>query len=133
MHPPQTVSEKPFLDVALSADGTTALAAATDRTVTLHDLRTSATTAVAGTFAHQATPSCVVVSPAAGTHQLATGAYDGLVRVWDLRSTSAAVASFRPAWEAGAAKVLALDWYAGVIAVGGEGGLEVWKAGEGSA
>jgi len=60
-----------------------------------------------------------------------SGAYDGVVRLWDLRSVkgSAAMASFK-AWEGMNQKVLALDWQNGIVGVGGEGGLEVWKVGE---
>ena len=60
-----------------------------------------------------------------------TGAYDGVVRLWDLRSTKSAVAAFR-AWEgATPKKVLSVDWARGLVGVGGEGGVEVWKVGEG--
>lgn len=60
-----------------------------------------------------------------------TGAYDGVVRLWDLRSTKSAVAAFR-AWEgATSKKVLSVDWARGLVGVGGEGGVEVWKVGEG--
>ena len=60
-----------------------------------------------------------------------SGAYDGVVRLWDLRSVkgSAAMASFK-AWEGTNKKVLALDWERGIVSVGGEGGFEVWKVGE---
>jgi ribosome biogenesis protein YTM1 len=67
------------------------------------------------------------------SQQVVTGAYDGVVRVWDLRSTKSAVASFR-AWDGGK-KVLGVDWDTGaeggkgVVGVAGEGGLEVWRVG----
>ncbi|EJF58274.1 WD40 repeat-like protein [Dichomitus squalens LYAD-421 SS1] len=132
-----TASTKPFLDLALSRDGSTALAASTDRTVSQYDLRaamTSATTPSIASLAHPATPSCIAVSPAEGSEQqLVTGAYDGVVRLWDLRSTKSAVAAFR-AWEdrkEGGRKVLSVDWARGLVGVGGEGGVEVWKVGEG--
>ncbi|KJA13423.1 hypothetical protein HYPSUDRAFT_209562 [Hypholoma sublateritium FD-334 SS-4] len=54
-----------------------------------------------------------------------TGAYDGAVRVWDMRRTKGAVATFR-VWK-GKQKVLGVDWWRGIVGVGGEGGLEVWK------
>lgn len=54
-----------------------------------------------------------------------TGAYDGLVRIWDTRSTKNSVTSFK-AWEGGK-KVLSVDWGKGVIAIGGEGGVEIWR------
>lgn len=96
--------------------------------MTLYDLRAaSALSAVAATFTHPATPSCVAACES-NWHQVVTGAYDGVVRVWDLRSTKAAMATFK-AWDGGK-KVLTVDWRRGVVGVGGEGGLEVWKVGE---
>ncbi|KAI1783158.1 WD40 repeat-like protein [Ganoderma leucocontextum] len=135
-----TASSKPFLDLALSQDGKTALAASTDRTVCQYDLRastSSATTPSVASLAHPATPSSIAVPQAgsANEHQLVTGAYDGVVRLWDLRSTKSAVAAFT-AWEGGKEKdggpkkVLSVDWARGMVDVGGEGGVEVWKIGE---
>ncbi|KAF9075475.1 WD40-repeat-containing domain protein [Rhodocollybia butyracea] len=123
-----TSSEKPFLDIALNADGHTALAASTDRTVTLYDVRqgsfsTSGTTS-SGSLLHAAMPSCLATGST--PHQVFSGAYDGVVRLWDLRSLKSAVTSFK-AWE-GRKKVLSIDWMRGMVGVGGEGGLEVWKA-----
>ena len=59
------------------------------------------------------------------SYQVVSGAYDGIVRLWDLRSVKSAMASFK-AWN-GEKKVLSVDWKRGVVGVGGEGGLEVWK------
>ena len=63
-----------------------------------------------------------------------TGAYDGVVRLWDLRSARTALAALR-CWDgqkdAGGRKVLCVDWTRGTVGVGGEGGVEVWKLGEG--
>ncbi|PCH36957.1 WD40 repeat-like protein [Wolfiporia cocos MD-104 SS10] len=133
-----TASAKPFLDLALTHSGTGALAASSDRTVSLYDLRGSATsvTHAGASLAHPATPSCLAVAPDAGggEHQLLTGAYDGAVRLWDLRSVKAAVASFK-VFEGRAPgegrKVLGVDWARGVVGVGGEGGVEVWRVGSG--
>jgi ribosome biogenesis protein YTM1 len=122
----QTAAEKPFLDLAVSSDGRHGLATSTDRTMSLYDLRSDATTTASSSFLHPATPSCVSLSK--GGNQVATGAYDGVVRVWDLRSTKGTVASFK-VWD-GRKKVLDLDWRHGIIGVAGEGGVEVWKVGE---
>ena len=62
------------------------------------------------------------------SHQVVTGAYDGIVRVWDLRSMKGAMAAFK-VWDE-MKKVLSVDWRYGLVGVGGEGGLEVWKVGE---
>ncbi|EAU81305.1 microtubule-associated protein YTM1 [Coprinopsis cinerea okayama7 len=122
-----SASEKPFLDLAVNVENQTALTVSTDRTMTLYDLRTEeALSAAAGSFLHPATPSCVATTPES-SYQVVTGAYDGVVRVWDTRSTKAAISSFK-AWD-GTKKVLAVDWKRGVIGIGGEGGLDVWKVG----
>ncbi|OBZ77049.1 Ribosome biogenesis protein YTM1 [Grifola frondosa] len=113
-----TASSKPFLDLALSPSGQSALAASTDRTVSQYDLRASTSSAITpsvATLAHPATPSCIAVSPdSSSEHQLITGAYDGVVRLWDLRSIKSAVTSFK-AWEGKdvGKKVLSVDWARG--------------------
>ena len=98
-----------------------------------YDLRAGAASPLGASLAHPATPSCVALAPTQA-HQLVTGAYDGVARLWDLRSTKAAVAAFR-AWEgrkdAGGRKVLGVDWKGGLLGVAGEGGVEVWKVAEG--
>lgn len=124
----QTLSEKPLTDMALLADGATALGASTDRTVSVLDLRASTTTTTpALTFWHPAMPSTLAAHPTDG-HRAMSGAYDGIVRVWDLRSAKASVASFKS--EKGG-KVLSVDWAKDIGALGGEDGVEVWKIGEG--
>ncbi|KXN88964.1 Ribosome biogenesis protein YTM1 [Leucoagaricus sp. SymC.cos] len=124
-----TAAEKPFLDLAVSFDGRHGLAASTDRTMMLYDLRSTesaVTTSSSSSFLHPATPSCVSLSE--NGNQVATGAYDGIVRIWDLRSNKGAMASFK-AWDGGQ-KILDVDWKHGIIGVAGEGGAQVWKVGE---
>lgn len=58
--------------------------------------------------------------------RVASGAADGVVRVWDVRSAKAAVSSF-DLWRAEGKKVLGVGWGAGVIGVAGEGGVEIWR------
>ncbi|KAK1223673.1 ribosome biogenesis protein ytm1 [Marasmius sp. AFHP31] len=124
-----STSEKPFLDLTLTADGNAVAAASTDRTITLYDIRSNNTanvTASVGSLSHPVTPSCVASGSTA--HQIISGAYDGVARLWDLRSTKAAMASFK-AWD-GRKKILTVDWKRGIVGIGGEGGLEIWKAAE---
>ncbi|TFK52738.1 WD40 repeat-like protein [Heliocybe sulcata] len=133
-------SEKPMTDLALMSSSQTALASATDRTVTAYDLRVSPSSSspAIASMLHPALPSCLSV-PGSHTHtpsstsnsnmhQFISGAYDGVVRLWDLRSVKAPIASFKVAE---GKKVLGVDWLgaAGLVGVGGEGGLEVWKIG----
>lgn len=126
----QNASEKPFLDLEVLADDAAPLlviALSTDRTMTLYDPASSSTSSASVTFLHPSTPSCISRGTP-GSQQVVTGAYDGVVRIWDLRSTKGAIASFK-AWD-GRKKVLSVDWVRGMIGVGGEGGFEVWKVGE---
>jgi len=127
-------SEKPFLGLALSHEQA-ALAVSTDRTLTSYDLRMDTLSAATASFLHPATPSCVGVPATAGEGatvnklQVATGAYDGVVRIWDMRSTKTAVALFK-AWGGSkneGKKVLGLEWRGDLLTVGGEGGVDVWK------
>ncbi|KAK7680320.1 ribosome biogenesis protein ytm1 [Cerrena zonata] len=134
-----TAAAKPFLDIALTSSQQTVLAASTDRTVSQFDLRSSessTTTTASATFMHPSTPSCIAIptasspSSTSNEHQFMTGAFDGVVRLWDLRSTKGAVTSFK-VWEAkSGGKVLSLDWSNGVALIGGEGGVDVWRVGE---
>lgn len=107
------------------------LGASTDRTVTQYDVRSPSTGATlsTATFAHPSTPSCIAL-PSVTSQQFITGAYDGTVRLWDLRSARAAVTAFK-VWEGQSheKKVLSVDWAGGVVGIGGEGGVEVWRVG----
>lgn len=100
-----------------------------------YDLRAAGSTAITPSIKslpHPATPSCIAVPPAgASEHQLVTGAYDGVVRLWDLRSEKSPVTSFK-VWEgrSGSRKVLSVDWASGMVGIGGEGGVEVWRVGD---
>ena len=99
--------------------------------------------------------SCLVSSPN-DPFRFASGGYDGIVRVWDVRSLKADVASLRVQpknsriaangpegdlneaaknangkllnGKGGGTKVLGVDWSEnGVLVAGGEAGVEIWK------
>ena len=93
--------------------------------MTLFDVRAGTSVAAAIKFSHPATPATLVFAQGSGT-QFASGAYDGVVRVWDVRSATREVAIAR-VWDG--KKVLALDWAGEVMAIAGEGGVEIWRAG----
>jgi ribosome biogenesis protein len=120
------------LPSANDVGGPLVLCASTDRTVTLFDVRVPSVSTSSVPFLHPTTPACLVSGPGPGYH-FASGAYDGIVRVWDVRSARSSVTSFY-AWSDGktAKRVLGLDWKGEVIAVGGEGGLGVWRVNQGT-
>lgn len=62
--------------------------------------------------------------------QVLTGAYDNTVRVWDLRSTKDPVVAFKVWDDSLKKKILCVDWVGGLVGVGGEAGLDVWKIGD---
>ncbi|KAH8112972.1 WD40 repeat-like protein [Phellopilus nigrolimitatus] len=142
-----TAPEKPFLALALLGAPHLLAAASSDRSVGIYDTRALASAGAAAAavplvaaLAHGGAPACLARSPA-NAHHVASGAYDGVVRVWDVRSVRGAVASFRAGGDAGGGagagaekrgdgKVLGLDWVRGVLGVAGEAGLDVWRVPE---
>ncbi|KAL5478615.1 YTM1_2 [Sanghuangporus weigelae] len=136
----QIVAEAPFIALAHLCAPDILAASSTDRTVRIFDSRTfiskpSSLTSSAPIILQQAsTPATLSASPT-NSHHVASGGYDGVVRIWDVRSTKGAVASFRAGEGAepekrGDGKVLGLDWRNGVMAVGGEAGLDIWRVPE---
>ena len=117
-----------MLDLAVTSDGNVALAASTDRAVSVFDLRGSDLTSTIGTLTHPATPSCIVCSDVPNSSQVMTGSYDGVARLWDLRSMRSTVATFR-VWEG--MKILDVEWVGDTLCVGGEGGVEIWRISQG--
>lgn len=117
-----------MLDLSLTNDENTLLAASTDRTVSIFDLRGSDFCSTVGTLMHPAMPSCLVCPRTSTAPQVMVGSYDGVARLWDLRSVRSAIASFR-VWEG--MKILDVDWAGDTLCVGGEGGVDIWRISQG--
>ncbi|KAI0030578.1 WD40-repeat-containing domain protein [Vararia minispora EC-137] len=125
-----SASEKPFLALALLSAGEVGgggvLAASADRAVTLYDLRAESVRAASATFAHMGGVPSSLATGSKET-QFVSGGYDGVVRLWDVRSAGKEMASFK-VWEGkGEGKVLSVDWREDVVGIAGEGGVEVWR------
>ena len=122
-----------MIGMVVMPDDNSVVSSSADRSVSVHDFRAASTTISSATFSfmHSSLPSSVVLSPTSDS-QIITGSYDGVARLWDLRSTKSAVASFI-VWS-GEKKILSVDATSGsgsgIVGVGGEGGLELWRVGK---
>lgn len=121
-----------MLSLVVLPNDNSVVSCSADRSVSVYDFRVASTTGPSATvsFMHLSTPSSVALSPTSDS-QVITGSYDGITRLWDLRSTKSAVANFK-VWN-GEKKILAVDATSssgsGIVSVCGEGGLEVWRVG----
>jgi ribosome biogenesis protein YTM1 len=116
-------AEKPFTSLSVLSKNQI-FAASTDRTLSLYDLSLRADTSAAQlSFMHPTTPSCIARSPS-DRWRVLSGAYDGVVRIWDIRNAKTTVSSFQMTQ---AGKVLSADWGRGLVVLGGEKGVDVWK------
>lgn len=122
-----------MVDMVVLPDDNSVVSSSADRSVSVYDFRVAPTTLSSATlsFMHSSLPSSVTLSPTSDS-QIITGSYDGVARLWDLRSTKSAVANFK-VWDGGK-KILSVDATSGsgsgIVGVGGEGGLELWRVGK---
>lgn len=122
-----------MVDMVVLPDDNSVVSSSADRSVSVYDFRVAPTTISSATlsFMHSSLPSSVTLSPTSDS-QIITGSYDGVARLWDLRSTKSAVANFK-VWDGGK-KILSVDATSGsgsgIVGVGGEGGLELWRVGK---
>ncbi|KAG8686288.1 ribosome biogenesis protein ytm1, partial [Ceratobasidium sp. 395] len=128
-----TLPDRAHLDVVASEAGETLFTASADRTVSLTDLRATSTQSSTKTLIHPSTPSCLATHPTSA-HHLLTGAYDGALRVWDIRSPRMPLAKFEHVVQGQddkvrRGKILGVDWAHGLAACAGEVGFGLWQAG----
>lgn len=131
----QTLPDRAHLDIALSESGTTLYTASADRTVSLIDVRAESSQSATKTLSHPSAPSCLAVHPSS-THHLLTGAHDGVLRVWDVRSPRVALSKFEHTVQGKdgstrKGKILGVDWAHGLAVCAGEVGFSLWQAGVG--
>jgi ribosome biogenesis protein YTM1 len=124
--------------LAQTADGSRILASSTDRFVAIYDPREAPSLpGPPPLLAHPALPSTVSTHPTDSSKAI-TGAYDGVVRIWDLRSTKSAITAFEVIGRSRESrknvqpadrrkKILSVDWGYEIIGVAGEGGVEIWR------
>ncbi|CAE6409635.1 unnamed protein product [Rhizoctonia solani] len=129
-----TLPDRAHLDLTISRTSTIYVASA-DRSVSVIDFRLDGAHSTTKTLTHPSTPSCLVAH-ADSPHHLLTGAHDGSLRIWDIRSPRAALAKFEhvvrnKAGSTRRGKVLGVDWAHGLAACAGEVGLGIWNAGMG--
>lgn len=123
-------------DAAITSDESTILASSSDRIVAVYDLREKPSSEPPTVLPHPAYPSSICAHPIS-PFKLAVGSYDGIVRLWDIRSAKAPVNAFKIVGKntaddksGGPKKVLSVDWTSGLLAAGGEAGIDVWRVSE---
>ena len=124
--------------LAQTADRSRILASSTDRFVAVYDPREApSTTGPPPLLSHPALPSSISTHPT-DSNKVATGAYDGVVRIWDLRSTKSAITAFEVTGQSRESrknvqpvdrkkKIMSVDWGYEIIGVAGESGFEIWR------
>lgn len=124
--------------LAQTADRSRILASSTDRFVVVYDPREAPSfSGPPPLLSHPALPSSVSTHPT-DSNKATTGAYDGVVRIWDLRSTKSAITAFEVVGRSRESrkniqppdrkkKIMSVDWGHEIIGVAGENGVEIWR------
>jgi ribosome biogenesis protein len=128
---PQTANCRPMTDITILSDEVTLLASSSDRVVSLYDQREATRSGPPPVLPHPSFPSTLCAHPTS-PHKAASGAYDGFVRLWDLRSAKSPVNAFQVAAKKGkdGRQIMSIDWVTGMLAVGGEAGIDIWRVSE---
>jgi ribosome biogenesis protein YTM1 len=129
-------------DLAITSDESIVLASSSDRVVALYDLRENLKSEPPTLLPHPTYPSSMCAHPTS-PFKAVVGSYDGMVRLWDIRSAKAPVNAFKTLGKknagdelsqseksSGPKKILSVDWTTGLLAVGGEGGIDMWRVSE---
>ncbi|KAF8685109.1 Ribosome biogenesis protein YTM1 [Rhizoctonia solani] len=129
-----TLPDRAHLDLAISRTGAIYVASA-DRSISVIDFRSDGAQSTTKTLTHPSTPSCLVAHPDSA-HHLLTGAHDGALRVWDIRSPRTSLAKFEhivkdKSGSNRRGKILGVDWAHGLATCAGEVGFGIWNAGVG--
>lgn len=79
-------------------------------------------------FAHTSAPVALATHPTSWHHFVAA-CQDGVVRLWDARSSKHAIASFNGFTDPAKKKIVSIDWgFDNVVVTGGEGGIALSRA-----
>ncbi|KAF9517521.1 hypothetical protein BS47DRAFT_1375651 [Hydnum rufescens UP504] len=123
-----TSPERAMVDLALSADSRSILGGLCDRNVLLYSASDFPSNLQPIMFTNTSAPVAIQTHPTSPHHFLAA-CQDGMVRLWDIRSSKNAVASFEGFTDVSKRKITSVEWgREDVVAVGGEEGVCISRA-----
>jgi ribosome biogenesis protein len=124
----QPISSTPFSAPLISLTSLPSISllalGTTTNKILLHDPRAQSIT-ITTLSGHEGFVSSLSPSPE-NQHMFASGAFDGYVRVWDVRNPTGSV--FKLDREANSGKILSIDWNErGLVSGGQDGKLDIWQ------
>lgn len=79
-------------------------------------------------FPHTSAPVALATHPTS-SHHFVAACQDGVVRLWDARSSKHAIASFNGFTDPAKNKIVSIDWgFDNLVVTGGEGGIALSRA-----